>query len=126
MTLLGLLSFVSSVSDSSCSYGSCIDVNMFTLVTEIFPSHLRAQGTSLASAVFFLTDILWLQLEPTATARIGWKYYLVFVCLCVVHTVYLYFQLPEVSLSPFVRPSWGESSHVNIFLHRLQELHWKR
>ncbi|KAJ5832274.1 hypothetical protein N7474_000585 [Penicillium riverlandense] len=78
-------------------YGSCIDVNVFTLVTEIFPSHLRAQGTGLATALFFLTDILWLQLEPTATGRIGWKYYLVFICLCVVHTVYLYFQLPETS-----------------------------
>jgi hypothetical protein len=44
----------------------------------------------------FLADILWLNLLPTATANIGWKYYLVFVCLAVVHTIYLVFKLPEV------------------------------
>ena len=43
-----------------------------------------------------LTDLLWLQLAPTASAKIGWKYYLVFVCLTVVHTIYYWFRLPEV------------------------------
>lgn len=43
-----------------------------------------------------MADLLWLNLLPTATATIGWKYYLVFVSLAVVHTVYLIFYLPEV------------------------------
>jgi hypothetical protein len=50
----------------------------------------------MAISGLFLADILWLNLLPTATATIGWKYYLVFVCLAVVHTIYLVLCLPEV------------------------------
>jgi hypothetical protein len=51
-------------------------------------------------STLMLTDILWLQLAPTASATIGWKYYLVFIALTAVHLVYFWFRLPEVSL-PF-------------------------
>lgn len=79
------------------SYGLFIDVNQFTVAAEIFPVHLRSQAVSIASTSVFLSDVLWLELEPTAQERIGWKYYLVFACLGLAHTVYLYFYLPEVS-----------------------------
>jgi predicted MFS family arabinose efflux permease len=79
------------------SYGLCIDPNQFTVVAEIFPAHLRTQAVSIAVTAIFLSDVLWLELEPTAQAHIGWKYYLVFACLGLAHTVYLYFYLPEVS-----------------------------
>lgn len=46
----------------------------------------------------FFADILWLNLLPAATATIGWKYYLVFVCLTVVHSIYYCFYLPEVGM----------------------------
>ncbi|OQV02316.1 hypothetical protein CLAIMM_07534 [Cladophialophora immunda] len=58
------------------AYGGLIDVNQFTAVTEIFPSHLRSQATSYAVSAIFLMDVLWLELSPTAQATIGWKYYL--------------------------------------------------
>jgi len=74
-----------------------IDVNQFTAVTEIFPSHLRSQATSYAVSAIFMMDILWLELAPTAQASIGWKYYLVFMCLGIAHTIHLYFFLPEAS-----------------------------
>ncbi|KAK5453301.1 hypothetical protein LTS15_006486 [Exophiala xenobiotica] len=76
-------------------YNSCIDLNQFTIATEIFPTHVRNQASAVAISGLFLADILWLNLLPTATATIGWKYYLVFVCLAVVHTIYLIFYLPE-------------------------------
>ena len=79
-------------------YTITVDVNQFTLVTELFPSHLRSQATSFAISGLFVADILWLNLEPTATASIGWKYYLVFLCLGVVHAIHFYFVLPEVRL----------------------------
>ena len=74
-----------------------IDVNQFTVATEIFPSHLRSQASSIAISGIFLVDCLWLDLQTTALAKIGWKYYLVFLCLGLVHTIHLYFYLPEVS-----------------------------
>lgn len=66
------------------------------MATEIFPTHIRNQASAVAISGLFLADILWLNLLPTATATIGWKYYLIFVCLGVVHTIYLFFNLPEV------------------------------
>ncbi|KAH8887958.1 general substrate transporter [Thozetella sp. PMI_491] len=78
-------------------YNSFVDLNQFTFATEIFPTHVRNQASAVAISGLFLADILWLNLLPTATATIGWKYYLVFACLATVHTVYLAFFLPETS-----------------------------
>ncbi|TAQ87226.1 hypothetical protein B7494_g4450 [Chlorociboria aeruginascens] len=82
------------------AYGACIDVNQFTIVSEVFPSHLRSQGSSLAIGSLFLADTLWLELASTATDTIGWKYYLVFISLSFLHTIYLYFRLPEMTGLP--------------------------
>lgn len=79
---------------------SFIDAAQFCIVSEIFPSHLRSYGTSFAVSLLFLADVLWLQLAPTAMNTIGWKYYLVFICLGIVHAIYLVFRLPEVSECP--------------------------
>ncbi|KAJ4244004.1 hypothetical protein NW762_014617 [Fusarium torreyae] len=78
-------------------YNSFIDLNQFTIATEIFPTHIRNQASAIAISGLFLSDILWLNLLPTATATIGWKYYLVFVCLAVVHSIYLIFRLHETA-----------------------------
>ncbi|TVY84029.1 Sugar transporter STL1 [Lachnellula suecica] len=78
-------------------YGALIDVNQYTVATEIFPSHLRSQGSSYSLAALFLTDVLWVDLAATAQAKIGWKYYLVFLFLGIVHLVHLWFKLPETS-----------------------------
>ncbi|KEF51066.1 uncharacterized protein A1O9_12882 [Exophiala aquamarina CBS 119918] len=82
----------------SC-YTCFIEVNCWTVATEIFPSHLRPQGTGIAIAALMLTDLLWLQLAPTAQSTIGWKYYIVFIVLTAAHAVYFYFELPEASTS---------------------------
>ncbi|TVY40478.1 Sugar transporter [Lachnellula occidentalis] len=78
-------------------YGALIDVNQYTVVAEIFPSHLRSQGSSYSLAALFLTDVLWVDLAATAQASIGWRYYLVFLCLGIVHFTHLWFKLPETS-----------------------------
>ncbi|KEF53969.1 uncharacterized protein A1O9_09764 [Exophiala aquamarina CBS 119918] len=78
-------------------YACFIDVNCWTVASEIFPSHLRSQGTGIAMSTLFLTDLLWLQLAPTASATIGWKYYLVFIGLTFFSIVFLWFKLPETS-----------------------------
>ncbi|KIM97589.1 hypothetical protein OIDMADRAFT_44281 [Oidiodendron maius Zn] len=78
-------------------YGAFIDVNQYIVATEIFPTHLRSQGSSYSLAAFFLTDVLWVDLAATAQATIGWKYYLVFLSLGIVHLIHLWFKLPETS-----------------------------
>jgi predicted MFS family arabinose efflux permease len=67
------------------------------VAAEVFPSHLRADGTAISIALVTAADILWLQLAPTAASTIGWKYYLVFIALGIVHIIYFWFKLPEVS-----------------------------
>lgn len=92
-------SCMESLTQAYASYACFIDVNCWTVATEIFPSHLRAQGTGISIATLMLTDILWLQLAPTAQRTIGWKYYIVFLSLMAVHLVYFWFRLPEVWFS---------------------------
>lgn len=69
----------------------------------------------MAISGLFLADILWLNLLPTATAAIGWKYYLVFVSLAVAHTIYMALFLPDVSSCFF-----ASFNSDNVLCHRLQ------
>lgn len=75
-----------------------------------------------------MADTLWLELASTAMATIGWKYYLVFLCLGVVHTIYLYFRLPEVSLTlvEYLSTASGNVELTHHLFRRLLDLRWKR
>lgn len=44
---------------------------------------------------FSATNLLWLELSPTAFANIGWKFYLVFVCLSVCNAFVIYYFFPD-------------------------------
>ena len=59
------------------AYGFGIDAAGVVFYSEIFPNHLRAKGVSLVIATFALTDLVYLQVTPTAFANIGWKFFLV-------------------------------------------------
>jgi len=78
-------------------YGPGIDIPQFSYCAEVFPSHLRTQGNSLALSALFLADVLWLNLTPLATASIGWKWYIVFVVLGFAHTAYIWYYLPDTT-----------------------------
>ncbi|KAK5704901.1 hypothetical protein LTR97_002012 [Elasticomyces elasticus] len=78
-------------------YGALVDVNVWTVVGELFPSHLRSLGTGIGVSTLMLSALLWVAIAPVASASIGWKYYLVFICLTAAHMVHIWFQLPETS-----------------------------
>ncbi|KIW95531.1 uncharacterized protein Z519_04116 [Cladophialophora bantiana CBS 173.52] len=65
-------------------YGGCIDANTYVYCAEIFPTHIRAKGMAFSIIVLYLCTIPYLQAAPYAFATIGWKYYLVFICLTTV------------------------------------------
>ncbi|KAK4888965.1 hypothetical protein LTR27_012186 [Elasticomyces elasticus] len=79
-------------------YGALVDVNVWTVVGELFPSHLRSLGTGVGVSTLMLSALLWVAIAPVASATIGWKYYLVFICLTAAHMVHIWFQLPENEL----------------------------
>ena len=66
-------------------YSIGMDVGGYVYYSEIWPNHLRSRGLALAVATNALTDLVYLQVTPTAFATIGWKYFLVcstlFLCL---------------------------------------------
>lgn len=49
---------------------------------------------------FCLVDILWLELAPTATAQIGWKYWLVFISISVPSAILVYLTFPDTLRKP--------------------------
>ncbi|OQU97101.1 hypothetical protein CLAIMM_03092 [Cladophialophora immunda] len=81
-------------------YSMGADVASYCIYSELFPNFMRARGLSVTIAVLALTDILYLQLAPTAFASIGWKYYLVFIILSAISVVWIYFVVPETKEIP--------------------------
>ncbi|KAF9886579.1 hypothetical protein FE257_011351 [Aspergillus nanangensis] len=69
-------------------------------VSEIFPTHIRAKGMTINIISLSCTNLLWLEVSPTAVARIEWKFYLVFISLSVVGAVIVYTVFPDTLRRP--------------------------
>ncbi|KAJ6028887.1 uncharacterized protein N7446_011775 [Penicillium canescens] len=76
-------------------YSLCIDATTYIYVTEIFPTHLRAIGSSISISGLFLASIIYTQSATSAFASIGWKYYLVFTITSALMVVCLALFFPE-------------------------------
>jgi MFS family permease len=77
-------------------YGSTIDCAAYVYVSEIWPTHLRSQGTTIGMVSFFCCSIAYTSPASEGFATIGWKYYWVMICVCLVSTTAIIFVLPEV------------------------------
>ncbi|EED21061.1 sugar transporter, putative [Talaromyces stipitatus ATCC 10500] len=62
-------------------YGSCVDASSYIFCSEIFPTHIRAQGVGMATSGVFLMNAVYLTAAGTAFTKIGWKFYLVFIII---------------------------------------------
>ena len=90
-----------------------MDATQYVYLMEIWPNHLRSQGTAWGLAWFFLTSEVTLVAAPIALDTIGWKYvctriavvfallillcrfYLVLICPSVIYLPIIYFLFPE-------------------------------
>ncbi|RVX73980.1 hypothetical protein B0A52_02870 [Exophiala mesophila] len=81
-------------------YGLGVDVAGVVLYSEVFPNHMRARGMSLVVALFGVTNVLYLQVAPTAFANIGWRFFLVFIILSGIGAVWSWFGIPETNGIP--------------------------
>lgn len=78
-------------------YGFSIDGPAYTYVAEIWPTHLRSQGSTIGLVSFFANTIAYTSSASTGFANIGWKYYMIFVAVCTTCATALAFIAPEVS-----------------------------
>jgi len=62
---------------------------------QIWPNHLRSQGTALGIAMFYLASEITLVAAPVALNKIGWRFYLVLICPSVCYILAIYFLFPE-------------------------------
>lgn len=76
-------------------YNFFYDVGSFVYTAEIWPSHLRSEGVTIAMVTFYCCSIAYVAPSTVAFATIGWKYYLVFIVLTTVMAAAVYFILPE-------------------------------
>ena len=113
-------------------YGLGVDVAGWVYFGEVFPTHLRAKGLALCGATIALTDLIYLEAAPTAFANIGWRFYLVstpilhrkvsdsfrvFVVICTVGVVWMWFALPETKGLPLetVAELFGDRDEVVVY-----------
>ncbi|KAL8291907.1 hypothetical protein RQP46_002165 [Phenoliferia psychrophenolica] len=75
------------------------------------PSQVRVKGIAIGTVVLNLMTIWITFVQPTADAKIGWRFYLVFVCLGVVCTGLVYKYVPEVR---GISRCFGEEEDVQV------------
>lgn len=93
-------------------WGSFLDNTTYVYVPEIWPTHMRSQGSAIAYVTYYSVAIAITSPAALAFAQIGYRYYFVMVALCLSGTIYIWFQFPEVSLI--------------IFLLISADFHWQR
>jgi sugar porter (SP) family MFS transporter len=76
-------------------YGMALNGLPFLYWTEILPYQLRAKGINISAITTTIVLIYNGYVNPVAMAAIGWKYYIVFVCIIAVELVIAYFFYPE-------------------------------
>lgn len=78
------------------SFSVSVDATSYIYASEIFPTPVRAKGLSVSISGLFIATILFLQAAPTAFDNVGWKYYLVFICITSIIFVVMWLVFPEV------------------------------
>lgn len=70
---------------------------MYLYVSEIFPTEIRTIGMGFSLFGQFAATIILLQTAPIGIQNVGWKYYLVIICWCIVFVPLVYFFWPETA-----------------------------
>lgn len=70
---------------------------MYIYVSEIFPTDIRPIGMGFSMFGQFASTIILLQTAPIGIVNVGWKYYLVIICWCIVFIPMVYLYWPETA-----------------------------
>jgi MFS family permease len=89
----------------------------FVFIAEIYPTHVRTKGIALGCASVMLTGV-WLTLSaPTGIAKVGWRYFLVFVVLGVFYSFAQYPFIKETKGVPLeeIDAIFGDGENVAVY-----------
>lgn len=103
-------------------YSACVDATTYIYVTEIFPTRLRARGSSICISGLFFATVIYTCAAPVAFADVGWRYYIVFAVTSALVIVAMWFYWPEtkgLSLEE-INALFGDEVAVD-FAHMTQE-----
>jgi MFS family permease len=76
-------------------WSSFIDATQYLYLSEIFPTHIRAQGVAVGMFNLFAASIVILVAGPIALTTIGYKFYFVLIIPTALYLVAIYFLFPE-------------------------------
>lgn len=76
-------------------YGGTTDATTYVYVNEIWPTHIRSKGSALCTTGLFIGILAFTTGVTTAMQNIGWKFYLVFICMSFVNFFLLWVFVPE-------------------------------
>ncbi|KAF9249807.1 hypothetical protein DTO006G1_8426 [Penicillium roqueforti] len=76
-------------------FTSTIECTAYVYGSEIWPTHLRSEGATIALVSFFGNAVAYSAPVTLALNNIGWKFYMVFVAVTVASTIAIMFYFPE-------------------------------
>lgn len=77
-----------------------VDAPSFVWATEVWPTTLRAKGVSLMFFAYFVGAITYTTPGALMIKNIGWHLYLLYMALCIVSGIVVYFFIPETKGLP--------------------------
>ncbi|KAK7207661.1 general substrate transporter [Myxozyma melibiosi] len=83
-------------------WASCVDNTSIIYIPEIWPTHLRSYGASIAYCSYYAVSIAITSPASLAFDQIGYRYYFVFLVIDILALIYVYFEFPEVSFFSYL------------------------
>jgi hypothetical protein len=73
----------------------CLDASQFLYLSEIFPTHIRAQGMAVGMVGLYCATIVLLIAGPTALNKITWRFFIVLIIPTATQFLIIFFYAPE-------------------------------
>ncbi|RSM15727.1 hypothetical protein CDV31_004826 [Fusarium ambrosium] len=97
-------------------FTTTIECTAYAYGSEIWPTHLRSEGSTLVFASFFGNSIAYSAPVTVGLKNIGWKFYMIFVVVTVISTIAIWFTFPETIGLPLeeINAKFGEQVEVDL------------
>ncbi|KPM36280.1 hypothetical protein AK830_g10291 [Neonectria ditissima] len=97
-------------------FTTTIECTAYVYGSEIWPTHLRSEGSTLVFASFFGNSIAYSSPVTVGLNNIGWKFYMIFVAVTVTSTIAIWFTFPETSGLPLeeINAKFGEKVEIDL------------